>query len=199
MSKREIEFWFDFGSNYSYIAAMRIEALAGKSGVQVCWRPFLLGPVFESLGWESVPFVQQELKGAYVWKDMARQCAKYGVPWSRPSSFPRPAVYTMRVAAAYSTEPWVGEFCRRVMSLNFVEDRDIHLAEVAVEVLDRMGLPGEALVRSAQLEPERNRLRDFGSRARELGIFGAPTFFVRGEMFWGNDRLEDALSFATAA
>lgn len=196
MPEREIEFWLDFGSNYSYIAAMRAEALAERLGVKVQWRPFMLGPIFESIGWRAAPFVQQELKGAYVWKDMVRQCAKYGIPWSRPTTFPRPAVYTMRIAAAFFAEPWVGEFCRRVMTLNFVDDRDIHSNEVAVEVLNQMGLPGVDIVQSAQAEPNRNRLREFSDRARELGIFGAPTFFVRREMFWGNDRLEDALAFA---
>lgn len=138
MPEREIQFWLDFGSNYSYIAAMRAETLAERFRVRVQWRPFMLGPIFESLGWKSAPFVQQEVKGAYVWKDMARQCRKYGVPWSnKPSTFPRPAVYTMRVAAAFSAEPWVGEYCRRVMTLNFVENRDIHSNEVAVEVLNQ--------------------------------------------------------------
>lgn len=199
MSERSIEFWLDFGSNYSYMAAMRVEALAERFGVKVQWRPFMLGPIFESIGWQAVPFVQQELKGAYVWKDMARQCEKYGVPWSKkPSVFPRPAVYTMRVAAAYSSEPWLGEYCRRVMTRNFVDDRDIHANEVAVEVLNRMGLSGVDIVQSAQVEPRKSRLRLFGEQAKALGIFGAPTFFVRGEMFWGNDRLEDALAFATS-
>jgi 2-hydroxychromene-2-carboxylate isomerase len=197
MSKREVEFWLDFGSNYSYIAAMRAETLADRFGVKVQWRPFMLGPIFEDIGWRAAPFVQQELKGAYVWKDMVRQCEKYGVAWSKkPSTFPRPAVYTMRVAAAFSTEEWVGEYCGRVMTLNFVDDRDIHSNEVAVEVLNQMGLPGVGIVQAAQAEPNKSRLREFSAQAKELGIFGAPTFFVRGEMFWGNDRLEDALAFA---
>ena len=86
-----IEFWFEFGSNYSYLSAMRIEEAAAQCGVVVRWRPFLLGPIFQSFGWSSSPFVLQKAKGAYVWKDMERQCDKYGIPWQMPSVFPRPA------------------------------------------------------------------------------------------------------------
>lgn len=198
MQEPTIEFWLDFGSNYSYISAMRVEALARAHHVLVQWRPFMLGPIFKNLGWEAAPFVQQELKGAYVWKDMARQCEKYGIPWSRPSIFPRPSVYPMRVAAAFANEPWVGEFCRRVMLLNFSEDRDISSNDVAVDVLNQIGLTGADIVQKAQSEEKKNRLREFTNRAQELNIFGAPMFFVNGEMFWGNDRLDDALAYAVS-
>lgn len=114
----EIAFWFDFGSNYSYLSAMRIEQAAAGPGLRVVWRPFLLGPIFQSLGWSTSPFVLQKEKGAYVWRDMERQCAKHGLPWRRPSTFPRSAVLPMRVAAAHAEQPWVGAYCREVMRLN---------------------------------------------------------------------------------
>jgi 2-hydroxychromene-2-carboxylate isomerase len=193
---RSIECWFDFGSNYSYIAISRIGPLATSADVDVVWRPFLLGPIFKSFGWESSPFVVQKEKGEYAFMDTARQCLKHGLPWRMPSTFPRPAVNTMRVAAAFADEPWVGDFCRRVMQLNFAEDRDIHSNEVAVEVLDGLGLDGAALVAQAQQEPRKGRLRAFSEEAVRRKVFGAPTFFVDGEMFWGNDRLEDALQKA---
>ncbi|MDM5181206.1 DsbA family protein, partial [Massilia sp. DJPM01] len=72
----QLAFWFDFGSNYSYLSTMRIEALAAAQGVRVLWKPFLLGPVFKSFGWNTSPFVLQKEKGAYVWRDMQRQCDK---------------------------------------------------------------------------------------------------------------------------
>jgi 2-hydroxychromene-2-carboxylate isomerase len=119
-----IEFWFEFGSNYSYLSAMRIEAAAAQIGVAVHWRPFLLGPIFQSLGWSSSPFVLQQAKGVYVWKDMQRQCAKYGIPWRMPTVFPRPATLPMKVAAAFAGEPWIGSYCRAFMTKNFALDKD---------------------------------------------------------------------------
>ena len=75
----EIEFWFEFGSNYSYLSVMRIEDAARRRGVRIVWKPFLLGPIFRALGMETSPFVLQKEKGAYVWQDMVRQCRKYGL------------------------------------------------------------------------------------------------------------------------
>lgn len=138
----EIEFWFDFGSNYSYLSTMRIEDEAARRGLRVRWRPFLLGPVFKALGWESSPFVLQKEKGAYMWKDMVRQARKYGVPWTRPSTFPRKAVLPLRVALLAAEQPWVGAFCRQVMLRNFAQDRDIDSPEAVAEVLGARGLPG---------------------------------------------------------
>ena len=72
-----LEFWYEFGSNYSYLAVMRIDELARQHGVKIVWKPFLLGPIFKSFGWDNSPFVLQKEKGAYTWRDMARQCEKY--------------------------------------------------------------------------------------------------------------------------
>jgi 2-hydroxychromene-2-carboxylate isomerase len=191
-----IDLWFEFGSNYSYLSVMRIEEAAARAGVDVRWRPFLLGPIFRSFGWQTSPFVLQKEKGAYVWKDMERQCRKYGLPWKQPTTFPRSAVLPLRIALIAAAQPWMGAFCRRVMARNFVEDRDIDSMDAMREVLVQMGLPAQEILDEAQSEANKLRLRQQTETARERGIFGAPTFFVRDEMFWGNDRLEDALAFA---
>ncbi|WP_233836149.1 2-hydroxychromene-2-carboxylate isomerase [Paraburkholderia sp. ZP32-5] len=192
---RAIEFWFDFGSNYSYLSMMRIEALAAARHVQVLWRPFLLGPVFRQMGFENSPFVLQKEKGAYVWKDMERQCRKYGLALTRPSVFPRAALLAMRVAVLGANEQWMAAYCRKIMQLNFVDDRDIGSIDVVSEALDALGLPAQRLIAEAQSDANKLRLREQTESAINKGIFGAPTFFVGDEMFWGNDRLEDALDY----
>jgi 2-hydroxychromene-2-carboxylate isomerase len=193
-----LEFWFEFGSNYSYLAAMRIEALAGAAGVAVHWRPFLLGPVFRELGWSTSPFVLQAAKGRYMWRDMERQAARYGLPWRRPSAFPRAAVMPLRVAALGAESPWIGEFCRRVMRQNWVDDREIDAKGPVLEALAGL-VPDPAAVLAAALAPDNKlRLRANTEEAGARGIFGAPSFFVGDELFWGNDRLEDALACALA-
>lgn len=192
-----IEFWFDFGSNYSYLSTMRIEALAAARGVRVLWKPFLLGPVFKSFGWSSSPFVVQKEKGAYVWRDMQRLCGKYGLPWTQPGAFPRRALLPLRVALVGAGEPWIGAFCRRIMQANFVDDREIDDAALVAGVLDALSLDAPALLAAANTEQNKLALRVQGDEAVRRGIFGAPMFFVGEEMFWGNDRLEDALDWAT--
>jgi 2-hydroxychromene-2-carboxylate isomerase len=194
----EIELWFDFGSNYSYLSVMRIEALAAAHGVRIGWRPFLLGPVFRNLGFDNSPFVLQKEKGAYVWKDMERQCRKYDLALRRPSSFPRAALLAMRVALLGADRDWIAAYCRRIMQLNFAEDRDIGSAQVVSEALDELGLPAQQIIADAQSDANKLRLREQTEAAVAKGIFGAPTFFVGDEMFWGNDRLDDALAYCTS-
>jgi len=192
----EIEFWFEFGSNYSYLSVMRIEDEARRRGVRIAWKPFLLGPIFRALGFENSPFVLQKEKGAYVWQDMARQCRKYGLRWTQPSTFPRLGVLPLRVALLGAERPWIGAFCRKVMELNWALDQDINQPEPLARILAELGLPAAAILDQAQAEPTKTLLREQTEQARVRGIFGAPTFFVGTEMFWGNDRLDDALLFA---
>ncbi|SHG95364.1 2-hydroxychromene-2-carboxylate isomerase [Massilia sp. CF038] len=194
-----IHFWYDFGSNYSYLSVMRIEATAAKRGVPVVWRPFLLGPIFQAFGWDNSPFVLQKEKGAYVWNDMAREGKKYGLPFRRPSTFPRTAVQASRVALLGADAGWGGEYSRRIMLLNFALDQDIGSDTLVFAVLQDMGLPAQELMAAARADEVKARLRDQVAEAHRLGVFGAPTFFVGSEMFWGNDRLDDAIRFAAAA
>jgi len=188
-----IEFWFEFASNYSYLSVMRIEEAAARRGVPVRWKPFLLGPIFRSFGWKTSPFVLQKAKGDYVWQDMVRQCRKYDLAWTRPSAFPRSALLPLRVALVGAERDWIGAYCRRVMSVNFGEDREIDTPEVVAEVLAELGLPAQRIIDEAQSEENKLRLRQQTEAAAQRGIFGAPMFFVGEDMFWGNDRLDDAL------
>jgi 2-hydroxychromene-2-carboxylate isomerase len=192
---RIIDFWFEFGSNYSYLSVMRIEEEAARRGVTVRWKPFLLGPIFRSFGWQSSPFVLQKEKGEYAWKDMARQTKKQGLPWIRPTNFPRSAILPLRVALVGAEEPWMAEYCRKMMTLNFGYDRDIDSKEAVTEVLEQLQLPAEKIIAQAVSEENKLKLRHQTDAAQAMGIFGAPTFFVGEEMFWGNDRLDEALDY----
>ena len=191
-----IEFWFDFGSNYSYPSMMRIRRLAADAGVRVVLKPFLLGPIFKAQGWETSPFVLQAAKGRYVWRDMERQCLKYGLRWRRPSVFPRNGLLAARVALQGEGTEWAFPFCEQVMVANFADDREIGDDTVIRAILDGLGVDGGALVPAAQGDACKAELRARTTAAQSRGIFGAPTFFVGDEMFWGNDRLEDALLLA---
>lgn len=195
-----IELWFDFASPYSYLSIMRIEPLAQARGARILWRPFLLGPIFRALGWSSSPFVQQSEKGAYMWRDVDRQCRKYGLPWKRPSEFPRRGLLPTRMALLCAYEPWIGEFCRRIMRFNFVEDRPIESAQSVAEALAGLAPDACRLLAAAEAEATKLQLRNQTEAARRQGIFGAPTFCVGSELelFWGDDRLEDALAHAAA-
>jgi len=196
MSRPKIEFWYEFASSYSYLAVMRIEALAERAGVEVVWRPFLLGPVFLALGWNDSPFNIYPPKGRYMWRDLARLSAKYGLPFRMPSRFPRSGVLAARVALLGERDGWIGPFSRAALSANFAEDREISDPAVIGDILTGLGLPADALLAAAVAPDNKEALRRQTARASELGLFGAPSFRVGDELFWGNDRLEDALEWA---
>lgn len=199
MSRPSVEFWFEFASTYSYLSVMRIEQAAQAAGVEVVWRPFLLGPVFLALGWNDSPFNIYPPKGRYMWRDLARLAAKYGLPFRLPSRFPRSGVLAARVALIGVEEGWVAPFARAVMTANFAEDREIGEAGVIESILRELGLPVDAVLERALAEDNKLALRSQTERAAELGLFGAPSFRVGDELFWGNDRLEDALAWAQRA
>ena len=190
-----LEFWFEFGSTYSYPAAMRIEALASSRDVSLSWHPFLLGPIFREQGWTDSPFNIYPAKGRYMWRDLERVCEREGLPLRRPSTFPRNGLLAARLSCRFSSEPWLPEFVRRVYSANFADDRDISDVRVIESILESLDQPA-TLVAEAERPETKEQLRAQTERAVALGIFGAPTFVVDGELFWGNDRLEPALSRA---
>jgi 2-hydroxychromene-2-carboxylate isomerase len=191
-----LEFWFEFASTYSYPAALRVEDVARAGGVGVVWRPFLLGPIFREQGWNDSPFNLYPAKGRYMWRDLERVCAGLGLPFRRPSRFPRQSLVAARVACRFADEPWLPEFARSVYRANFAEDLEIGEARVVADRLDALGLAGAALVEEAQSADGKDALRAQTEQAAGLGIFGAPSFVADGELFWGNDRLEAAVAWA---
>lgn len=198
MHGMDIEIWFEFGSPYSYPSVMRIEKAAAREGLRVAWRPFLLDPARKALGGQSSPFLRQKQTMLYVWGNLERQCARDELPWRRPGVFPRSALLPMRVATLGMEQPWIGGFCRAVMRQHLVDDLDIDAPAQVARALRGLGLPAEELIERAGQEGVKAQLRRQIEQARERGIFGGPTFFVRGAMFWGNDRLGDALLHAAS-
>jgi 2-hydroxychromene-2-carboxylate isomerase len=191
-----MQMWFDFASPYSYLAIERIDSLAQNAGVRVDLRPFLLGPIFQAQGWNDSPFRLFPGKGAYMMRDIARLADKYGVVYKRPRLFPRMSVLPARIALLGQDEPWCRDFCVTVFRANFQHDEDIQSEDVVHGLLNGLSLDADALIARAKSEAAKEALRRQVDRARDLGLFGAPTFFVGDEMFWGNDRLEDALDWA---
>jgi 2-hydroxychromene-2-carboxylate isomerase len=190
-----MQFWFDFASTYSYVAALRVEDECARAGVEVEYRPFLLGAIFtELLGIKDSPFNAQPVRGNYMWRDLERLCEKYALPWRRPSVFPRNSLLAARVACCAPAP--IGPLTRAIFRANFAEDRDIADPDVLRAVVDSAGGNGAQLVELAGRSNIKAHLRAQTAEARRLGIFGAPDFLVNGELFFGQDRLEDAIAWA---
>jgi len=192
-----LHFWFEFASTYSYLSASRVQAAARAHGVELRYEPFLLGPIFAAQGWKDSPFNIYPVKGRYMWRDMERLCAELGLPLKRPSVFPRNHLTAARVAAAAQDEPWLPAFVASVYRANFGEDRDTTAPEVIADLLAQQGQPAERWLARAGEPETKDKLKQQTERAIALGVFGAPSFTVGDELFWGNDRLAQALDHAS--
>jgi 2-hydroxychromene-2-carboxylate isomerase len=190
-----LDFWFDFASTYSYPAAMRMEETAARAGVKFRWRPFLLGPIFfEQLGIKDSPFNLNPVRRNYMWRDIERICARQRIPWRKPSVAPRSSTLAAKVAYVVEAEPWFPSYVRAVYTANFGEDREISDRAVIASVLEGLGQDAAAVL--ARAEAPGNPLRARTEEAKALGLFGAPTFVCGPELFFGQDRMDEALEWA---
>lgn len=193
----KIEFWFDFASTYSYPTVMRIESLAANANIDIVWRPFLLGAIFNQQGMDDSPFNIYPVKGEYMWRDLYRICRDMPVPFMRPDIFPQNGLLAARVATRFSSAPWVSDFVRSVYSANFEHNKDISSSLVIENCLVSSREDVPSIMKEAMSQKSKQMLREQTDEASQRGIFGAPSFFVGNELFWGNDRLESAINWAT--
>ena len=195
---KRLEFWYDLASTYSFLSAMRIKQLAGQAGVDIAWRPFLLGPIFKEQGWDTSPFNIYPAKGRYMVRDLERLCADRGLTFRLPTVFPANSLKGARIALLGTAEGWVAPFTRAVFSAQFQEGRDIANDDVLAGVLGGLGLDPAAIRTRVEDAGLKQQLKEQTAVAAKHGIFGAPTFrTIDGELFWGDDRLEQAIGWAS--
>jgi len=185
-----IEFYFDFSSPYSYLASEEIEALAERHGRELEWRPTLLGAVFKASG--GAPLTESYgPKARYSTRDFGRSAAFIGVPYRHPSVFPIGAVAAARAVLWLQREQpqQVSPFIHAVFRAFFVSDRNVGDPAVVMELARALGLDARQFAAGIQDEAIKSALREQVEQSIARGVFGAPTIFVDGEMFWGHDRL----------
>lgn len=190
-----IDFWFSIGSTYSYLSVSRIEDLARARGLAVTWRAFNVRAVFQKAGY--TPFADKPAKLAYMWRDLERRAAALGVPWRAAPTYPIPELERAnRVAALGAREGWAADYVRAVYERWFLHDEPPGEAANLVAALRHAGVDPDDAVARADGADGIAALEAATREAEAAGVFGAPTFIVDGEMFWGDDRLEAALDWA---
>jgi 2-hydroxychromene-2-carboxylate isomerase len=195
-----ITFWYEFASTYSYPAAFRVEAAAAAAGLTVNWRAFLLGPIFAALGWPTSPFNLQPAKGRYMWRDLERTCARLDLPFRRPEPFPQNSVLASRIAYALPDDGARARFSRAVYRAEFGAGLTISETGVLADILTEAGFAADAVLAQAATPEIRAALRQATEAAQALGVFGAPMLTTDDdELFWGNDRIDEAVAWASAA
>lgn len=192
---QDIEFWYSIGSTYSYMTVMRLPGLARARGATVRWRPFDVRAIMTEIG--NSPFIGKPVKAAHMWRDMERRAPRHGLAPRLPAPYPLTDLpFVNSVAVLGMDEGWGETFTRAAYRRWFEEglwpDRGTGL-ELS---LREAGQDPERVITAAGSTAATARLAQETDAARKRGIFGSPSFVVGDELFWGDDRLEDALDWA---
>jgi len=187
---KTFEFWFDFGSTATYLAWTQLPALEAATGAKAIWKPMLLGAVFQAAGNQSPANIPA--KGKYIFADFARFARRYGVTLNRNPYFPINTLLLMRIAIVMQIKGDARflEYCKAVFNAIWVESLNMTDPVVAAEVIGRAGFDAQALIALASEQSTKDALKAATQAAVDRGIFGAPTFFVADQMFWGQDRMD---------
>lgn len=189
-----LDFFYFLGSTYTYLAVSRAEQLADRHGVVLRWRPFSVRTIMREQN--NVPFAGKPTKLKYMWRDVQRRALHYGMPFDSPPRYPVDAdELANRVATVAAIEGWCPAFTKAAYGLWFQENKDPGEVAHLSEILSRIGKAPAEVIARANSQAVRDQYDSETDVARNLGIFGSPTFAVGAEIFWGDDRLEDAIEW----
>lgn len=187
---KNFDFYFDFGSPAAYLAYTQLPKICEATGAQVQLQPMLLGGVFQATGNASPAAVPA--KGRYVFVDFKRFANTYGVALNHNPNFPIITTTLMRMATALQmhNDPQFNAFLQTVFQAIWVDAQNMNDPAIVGQVLTAAGFDATALLAQANDQATKDQLKTVTMGAVERGVFGAPTFFVGEEMFWGQDRIE---------
>jgi len=194
---RTLDFFFFYGSIHAYLSVMRIAAVAAPRGIEIRWRPFNLRAIL--IEQNNTAFARNPVRLAYNWRDIARRAARLGVAFTGPAPYPAdPDLLALRVGTVAAHEGWCDAYTRATFAAWFLDRRVAGLPENVEHVLAELKRPAADILARAAAPETADRLAVETDAARALGIFGSPTFAVGSEIFWGDDRLDDAIAFASS-
>ena len=196
---RSVDFYFDFSSTNSYFAAFMLPEICARNDARVNWIPTHFAALFRGTGFDVMAMTAR--KARYLWRDHARYAEMTGLPFRRPRRFPIKTATALRAVLAggrmsnlddggATRERVMSEITQAFMRAYWERDEDISDRDVLASIASRSGFDGARLVELADASPAREELAAVTHAAAGRGVFGAPTFFVDDEMFWGKDRLD---------
>jgi 2-hydroxychromene-2-carboxylate isomerase len=189
-----IDFWFSIGSPYTFLAVMRLPGEAEKAGVEVRWRPFNAHAL--QVEANDAPFADKPLKADYMWRDIERRAAKFGLPVRLPIPYPLPEMeQANRVAVLAADEGWCPAYAIATYRRWFADREPAGSEPNLSESIKAAGQDPARVLEQANSGAAARALEAATNEAKEIGIFGSPSFVADGELFWGPDRLEDAIEW----
>jgi len=197
MAEEPIDFWFTMGSTYSYLSVMRLAGVERATGIAFRWRPYHLLLILQEM--KHVPFADKPAKMRYMWRDLERRAAIYGLPVKVPAPYPaKQSGLANLVAIVGMGEGWGADFVRAAYRRWFQEGEETGSEPNLSSSLRDIGQDPARVLALANSPAANERLLAETDAARQLGIFGSPTFVIGAELFWGDDRLDDAINWYRA-
>ena len=194
---KELDFFLFLGSTYTYLAVNRVERLVAGQGITLRWRPFSARTLM--LEQNNRPFVGKPVKLAYMWRDLERRAQRHGIPFVSIPNYPNDAdELANRVATIAALEGWCSAFAKAVYATWFIENQDPGTTASLGGILQKLDHEPAAVIARANSEEIREKYAVETEVARSLGIFGSPTFVYGTEIFWGDDRLDDAIDWCNS-
>jgi 2-hydroxychromene-2-carboxylate isomerase len=194
MGSPQIDFWFTMGSTYSYLSVSRLADVERSTGISFRWRPFHLLVILQEM--KHVPFADKPAKSADMWRDIERRASMYGIPVKFPAPYPvKQSVVANQVAIVGLREGWGADFVRAAYRRWLQLGEETGSEPNVSSSLRDIGQDPKRVLALANSEETKAALETETDAARKLGIFGSPTFVVGRELFWGDDRLDDAISW----
>lgn len=191
-----VDFWFSIGSTYTYLSVMRLNQIEKQTGVRFVWRPFNVRTIMNEMN--NIPFANKPAKAAYMWRDIERRSQSRGLSPRLPVPYPLSELERAnRVAVIGALDGWCGAYVSATYRRWFEDGLAAGSEPNITESIEEAGADVQDVLERADSNEGVDALLDATDEARRIGIFGSPTFIAGAEIFWGDDRLEDAISWAT--
>lgn len=192
---KPIEFWFSLGSTYTYLTATRLASVGRERGCTFLWRPFSVRTIMREQN--NSPFANKPVKTAYMWRDIERRAAMYGIPFRGPAPYPIAELdFANQVATLAAREGWCADYAAATYRRWFLDAQEPGSEPNLSDTLREIGQNPDRVIEAARGDDIVAAFHAATDQARALNVFGSPTFVVDGEVFWGDDRLDDALTWA---
>jgi len=191
----QMDFFYFFGSTYSYLSIMRIEKTASQAGVTVRWRPFYVRAIM--IEQNNIPFRDKPIKRAYMWRDLERRANRFEIAWAGIPPYPVDKEgLANRIGIISAQEGWAPDYAKAAYRTWFIDHQDFGDPATTADILTQIGQDASRVIAHARSDKICRAMEQETEVARQLGIFGSLTFAIGGEIFWGDDRLEEALEWA---
>ena len=192
----EIDFWFSIGSTYTYLSVNRITEVAKKENLLINWTPFSVRKIMMDM--DNIPFTppSKKIKSDYMWRDIERRSKFYGFKAKVPAPYPlKEFDLANQIAVLGMNEGWGIDYVISTYQRWFHQGKEPATEPNLSEILNELNLNKDEVRKNANSKDIKNQYMQNTENAFKLGVFGSPTFIYKGEVFWGDDRLEDCIKW----